>query len=330
MKRIPAPSRLPDQLASLSEPLRLRLCRILESQELSVGEISRVVQLPQSTVSRNLKVLADAGWLVKRSEGTATLYRLVLDDLPVSARALWITVRQQLEASPDAASVEDARRVQTVLDERTTDSVSFFGRVAGAWDSVRAELFGSTFTAWGLLGLLPREWTIADIGCGTGNGAELLAAHVRKVIAVDQSGPMLEAAKKRLARFSNVSFADGPVEALPLEDSSVDAAVAILVLHHVREVDDALSEMFRVVKPGGRVLIIDMVEHDRTAYRNTMGHVHLGFDAGRMRAAMENAGFKYARVTPIPAEAEAKGPGLFVAVGEKQEARRHEGTEARS
>ncbi len=317
MKRDTSPSRLSDQLAALSEPLRLRLCRVLESHELSVGEISRVVQLPQSTVSRNLKVLADAGWLVKRAEGTAALYRLMLDDLPVSARALWVTVRQHLDGQADPAFVEDSRRVQTVLDERTTDSVSFFGRVAGAWDSVRAELFGSTFTAWGMLGLLPGEWTVADIGCGTGNAAELLAPHVKRVIAVDQSGPMLEAAKKRLARFANVEFADGPVEALPLGDSSVDAAVAVLVLHHVREVDDALREMFRVVRPGGRVLLIDMVEHDRAAYRNTMGHVHLGFGAARVRELLAGAGFVRANVTPIPADGEAKGPGLFVATGEK-------------
>jgi ubiquinone/menaquinone biosynthesis C-methylase UbiE/DNA-binding transcriptional ArsR family regulator len=317
MKHDASSSRLTDQLAALSEPLRLRLCRILESHELSVGEISRVVQLPQSTVSRNLKVLADAGWLAKRAEGTATMYRLLLDDLPPSGRALWVTVRQQLETDADAAQAEDSRRIQTVLAERTTDSVSFFGRVAGSWDSVRAELFGTSFTAWALLSLLPRDWTVADIGCGTGNGAELVAPHVKQVIAVDQSGPMLDAARKRLERFANVRFADGPVEALPLEDSSVDAAMGLLILHHVREVDDALSEMFRVVRPGGKVLVIDMVEHDRSVYRNTMGHVHLGFNLKRFAETLEKAGFTRPRVTPIPGEAEAKGPGLFVAVAEK-------------
>lgn len=317
MKQGTTPSRLTEQLSALSEPLRLRLCRVLESQELSVGEVSRVVQLPQSTVSRNLKVLADAGWLEKRAEGTATLYRLLLDDLPPSARALWLTVRAHLDMSSDAALCEDARRVETVLGERTTDSVAFFGRVAGSWDSVRSDLFGNAFTAWSLLAMLPREWTVADIGCGTGNAAELLATHVRRVIAVDQSGPMLDAARKRLERFANVRFADGPIEALPLDDSSVDAAMCVLVLHHVPDVDDAARELFRVVKPGGRVLIVDMQQHDRATYRNTMGHVHLGFSPQQITTVLESGGFVGVRVAAVPGEADAKGPGLFVGVGEK-------------
>lgn len=317
MKRAADPSRITEQLAALSEGLRLRLCRVLESHELSVGEISRVVQIAQSTVSRNLKVLADAGWIEKRAEGTATMYRLVLDDLPAESRAVWLAVRDQLDRSGEPHFAEDARRLTSVLAERTTDSVSFFGRVAGEWDDLRAELFGRSFTPWALLGLLPREWTVADIGCGTGNGAELLAPHVRQVVAVDQSGPMLEAARKRLARFSNVRFADGPLEALPLADSSVDAAICLLVLHHVKDVDDALRELSRVVRPGGKALIVDMFEHDRSMYRNTMGHIHLGFTSDRMTSALTRAGFASCRVTPVPGEPDAKGPGLFAAVGDK-------------
>lgn len=317
MKRSTSSIPLADRLAALSEPLRLRLARVLASHEMSVGEISRVVQLAQSTVSRHLKVLLDAGWLEKRAEGTATLYRLVLDDLNVEARAIWVAVRDQMEHAGDPVNAEDDRRVRTVLTERRTDSVSFFGRVAGEWDALRAEMFGGSFTALGLLGLLPREWVVADVGCGTGNGAELLAPHVREVIAIDQSGPMLEAAKKRLKGFSNVRFADGPIEALPLRDASVDAAVCLLVLHHVREVDDALRELFRVIRPGGRVLIVDMFEHDRETYRHTMGHVHLGFRGEALTAGLERAGFRGARVTPISSAIEARGPGLFAAVGER-------------
>lgn len=320
MKRLPPTFPLAERLAALSEPLRLRLCRILAGHELTVGEVSSVVQLAQSTVSRNLKVLADAGWLEKRAEGTATLYRLVLDEVSPEARALWVAVRDGMEKSADPVHAEDDRRVHAVLAERRTDSVSFFGRVGGEWDALRSDLFGSSFTALGLLSLLPREWTVADIGCGTGNAAELLAPYVREVIAVDQSGPMLEAAKKRLSgagAAKNVRFADGPIEALPLKDQSVDAAVCVLVLHHVRELDDGVSELFRVVRPGGRALIIDMYEHDRETYRHTMGHAHLGFSAERIRALMEHAGFQNVRVTPIRGEPDARGPGLFACTGEK-------------
>ncbi|MFM9956783.1 MAG: ArsR/SmtB family transcription factor [Phycisphaerales bacterium] len=317
MKR-PSPAiSLHDRLAALSEPLRLRLCRILAGHELSVGEVSKVVQLPQSTVSRNLKVLSDAGWLEKRAEGTATLYRLVLDEVSPEARGLWVAVRVELERAGDAVHAEDDRRVETVLLERRTDSVSFFGRVGGEWDALRGELFGGSFTALGLLGLLPREWVVADIGCGTGNAAELLAPYLREVVAVDQSGPMLDAARMRLKDVKNVRFADGPIEALPLGDSSVDAAVCVLVLHHVRELADGMGELFRVVRTGGRLLVIDMFEHDRETYRHTMGHAHLGFSAERMKELMEAAGFRNVRITPIRGDAEAKGPGLFAAVGEK-------------
>lgn len=317
MKRLRPPTSLAERLAALSEPLRLRLCRVLASHELSVGEVSKVVQLPQSTVSRNLKVLSEAGWLEKRSEGTATLYRLVLDEVRPEDRNLWVAVREALERGADALYAEDDRRVAAVLAERRTDSVSFFGRVGGEWDALRGELFGASFTALGLLGLLPRDWVVADVGCGTGNAAELLAPYVREVIAVDQSGPMLEAARKRLAGVENVRFMDGPIEALPLRDGSVDAAVCVLVLHHVREAPEGLGELFRVLKPCGRVLIVDMYEHDRESYRHTMGHAHLGFSPDRMASMMKGAGFRSIRVTPIRGEAEAKGPGLFAATGEK-------------
>lgn len=304
---------LVERLASLSEPLRLRIGRVLEAQELSVGEVARVVQLPQSTVSRHLKVLLDAGWLVKRAEGTATMYRLLLDELSPESRALWTTIRDQMD---DRAQIEeDHRRLESVLAERRTDSLSFFGRVAGEWDSVRSEMFGSDFTARGLLGLLAREWVVADVGCGTGNGAELLSPHVREVIAVDQSGPMLEAARKRLARAANVKFVQGPLEALPLESGSVDACVCVLVLHHVSEPAEGLREMARVTRPGGRVLVIDMFEHDRAVYRQTMGHQHQGFGERAVRGMFEQAGLTDVTVSALPSDAAAKGPGLFAATG---------------
>lgn len=314
MKRSPATTPLTDRLVALSEMLRLRICRLLEQLELSVGEVAKVVQLPQSTVSRHLKVLADAGWLQKRAEGTATMYRLLLDDLEAPARALWQTIRGQLEG--DLLVAEDLRRLGAVLAERRTDSLAFFGRVAGEWDKVRQELFGSLFTTRALLALLPRSWVVADLGCGTGNGAELLAPFVGEVIALDQSKPMLDAARKRLASLSNVRFVDGPIEAIPLDSGSVDAAVCLMVLHHVAEPVEALSEMRRIVRPGGVALVVDMLEHDRTEYRHTMGHRHLGFPPEAMREMFRRAGFEGARILPLPGDPDARGPGLFAAVGE--------------
>ena len=313
MKRSAATNPLTDRLLALSEMARLRVCRLLAEHELSVGEIAKVVQLPQSTVSRHLKVLTEAGLLQKRAEGTATLYRLTHDDLEPEVRTLWHAIAGQLDG--DLLVQDDTRRVEAVLAERRVDSLSFFGRVAGEWDDVRQELFGSDFTGRGLLALLPPNWVVADLGCGTGNGAELLAPHVREVIAVDQSKPMIDAARKRLAGLRNVRFVDGPVEAIPLAASSVDAAMALMVLHHVDDPAEALGEMRRILKPGGVALVVDMFEHDRSEYRHTMGHRHLGFSGQKMGRLMSGAGLGEVRITPLPSAPDARGPGLFVARG---------------
>jgi ubiquinone/menaquinone biosynthesis C-methylase UbiE/DNA-binding MarR family transcriptional regulator len=303
-------------LASLAEPIRLRMLRLLESEELSVGEIAKVVQLPQSTVSRHLKLLADRGWVARRAAGTAAMYRLVLDDLTLDARGVWLAVRPQVDARQDAE--EDRRRIAAVLAERRLDSQTFFGQVAGEWDAVRATLFGSDFTARSLLSLIPRGWVIADLGCGTGNVSELLAPHAERVVAIDQSRPMLDAARKRLAGQRNVRFMEGSLEHLPLPNRSIDAAVCALVLHHVQEPVAALREIARVLRPdrgGGVVLTVDMARHERTEYRQMMGHKHLGFTPDALRFMMTEAGLHHPDVARLPIDPAAKGPALLAATG---------------
>jgi len=315
MKRRKVSIPVTDLIAALSEMIRLRVLRLLESEELSVGEVARIVQLPQSTISRHLKILSDGGWLTKRSAGTATLYRLVLDDLSMSARSLWLAVRAQMGA--EGEHEEDQRRLAAILAERRLDSQAFFGRVAGEWDAVRTRLFGASFTASGLLALIRPDWVVADLGCGTGNASELLAPHVERVIAVDQSEPMLEAARRRLGGTANIQFAAGELSALPLKDRTVDAAVCVLVLHHVAHPVAALKETRRVLRAdrgGGVALVIDMVEHDREEYRQTMGHTHLGFSPATLRAMFREAGFtSEARIASLPSDPEGKGPGLCAA-----------------
>jgi ArsR family transcriptional regulator len=317
------PNQITAQLAALGDPVRLRVLRLLEREELSVGELARVLQLPQSTVSRHLKILSEApgttadgnGWLARRSEGTATLYRLVLDDLTPESRQMWMTIREQLgsareaELSPELS--EDARRLTGVLADRRTDTQSFFGRVAGEWDGVRAELFGQAFTLFSLLNLLPPDWIVADLGCGTGNAAEVLAPAVKKVIAVDQSEPMLAAARKRLAGMGNVEFLRGELESLPIETGSVDAAVCVLVLHHLPEPSAAIAEMARILRPGGVAMVVDMVSHTREAYRRTMGHRWQGFGVPEMIRWLSEAGLERSRFNVLPPDSGAKGPGLF-------------------
>lgn len=316
-----------DRLAALGEVVRLRVMRLLEVEELAVGEVAKVVQLPQSTVSRHLRILSEAGWVDRRSEGTATLYRLVLDDLSPETRKLWLTVREQMGVASELE--EDSRRLTAVLAERRTDSQAFFGRVGGDWDLVRNQLFGTAFTPIGLLGLMPSEWIFADLGCGTGNVSELVSPWVKRVIAVDQSEAMLSAARERLSGAGNVDFVLADLGKLPIESSSVDAGVLTLVLHHLESPERALAEAARIVRGpvrdgtghgsdrGGLVLVIDMVAHDREQYRHTMGHRHLGFSKQAIGGLMQQAGLSLVSYRELPVDSDGKGPGLFAALGKK-------------
>lgn len=315
MKRTTPTSSLVDRLAAVGDQVRLRLLRLLERQELSVGELARVMQMPQSSVSRHLKILSDSQWVESRAEGTSTLYRLVLDDLNLENRSLWLAVREQVGQDNSPELAEDLRRLAAVLDERRTDTKSFFGRVAGEWDEVRTDLFGDRVTLQAMLPLIPRGWTVADLGCGTGNAAELLAPIVGKVLAVDQSEPMLQAARKRLSNHRNVEFLQGDLERLPIADASVDAAVCVLVLHHIAEPEKVCAEMARILRPGGVALVVDMLEHDRSAYRQTMGHRWLGFPVTEMIRLLSGAGLSDVRMQALPSATEAKGPGLFACTG---------------
>lgn len=313
MKRPAAQVPIAVLIDGLSDPIRLRMLRILEQEELAVGEVASVLRLAQSTVSRHLKVLSDARWVIGRNAGTATLYRLVPDDLEPAARELWRPVREQL-AGPEYD--EDSRRLAGVLAARRMDSQAFFGRIAGEWDHVRARLFGSEFTARALLALLPRHWVIADLGCGTGNASEVLAPHAERIIAIDASEAMLDAARKRLDRATNVEFLAADLARLPLPDASVDAAVCFLVLHHIEEPAAAVRQMHRILRTdraGGVALIVDMVEHDHKEFRHTMGHKHLGFSADAMEGMLRAAGFREVEVSLLPIDPDAKGPALFAA-----------------
>lgn len=309
-----------DRMAALADGTRSRVLLVLERHELSVGELCAVLQLPQSTVSRHLKVLADEGWVVSRAEGTSRRYRMMPDRLDSAAKRLWQLVREQVAGMP--AADQDAQRVRSVLAERRSTSQEFFSSAAGQWDRVRAELFGQRADLRALLGLLDEEWSVGDLGCGTGQVAESLAPFVRQVIAVDDSSAMLAAARKRLSGLHNVEVRSGDLAALPVADGELDAAVLFLVLHHIGEPAQVLAEVARVLRPGGRLLLVDMTPHDRAEYRQRMGHMWQGFSAEQVTAWLEAAGLGTVRYQPLPADPEAKGPTLFAASARRPEVAR--------
>ena len=303
------------RLSSLSDATRGRLLHVLERHELTVSELVAVVQLPQSTVSRHLRILADEGWVASRAEGTSRYYRLA-GELDPGAGRLWAVVRESLTESVEAG--QDEERALDVLARRRTRSQEFFSTAAGQWDSVRAELFGARPELPALLALLDPAWVVGDLGCGTGQLAETVAPYVRRVVAVDESADMLAAARSRLAvaeerTGSRIELRRGRLEALPVEDGALDVAVLSLVLHYVPRPERALAEARRVLRPGGRVLVVDMAAHGRAEYRERMGHLWQGFDEAELGGWLEDAGFEAARHRQLPADPEARGPLLFVA-----------------
>jgi SAM-dependent methyltransferase len=304
-----------DHLASLADTTRSRILLLLDRHELTVSELCGIMQLPQSTVSRHLKALADAGWVGARAEGTSNVYVMTRDELDAAARRLWLLVREQVGPSPAAA--QDQRRLQGVLADRRTRSQEFFSSSAGQWDRLRDELFGDRFHLAALAGLADSRWTVGDLGCGGGQVSAALAPFVGRVLAVDASAAMLQAAKRRLHGVDNVELRRGELEALPIDDARLDAATMMLVLHHVPEPQRALAEVARVLKPGGRALVVDMQPHDRESYRQQMGHVWLGFGEDHLRRIFSEAGLEDFNIVDLPPDARSKGPALFVATAKR-------------
>lgn len=296
------------RLSTLSDETRARLLLVLEEQEFTVSELCQALQLPQSTVSRHLKVLSDDGWVRSRTAGTSRHYRMA--ELDGATAELWAVVRAPMAAM--AATAEDAERAGAVLSRRRERSREFFSTAAGDWDRLRDELFGAESRLLPLFGLLDASWEVADLGAGTGALSEVLAPFVKRVVAVDSSAEMLEALRARLAGAGNVEVRHGELEHLPLDSESVDVAFMLLVLHYVPDPRRALSEAYRVLRPGGRLVVVDMREHEREEYRAEMGHVWPGFSPEQLEAWAGRAGFvriHHAGLTPDP---EAKGPLLFV------------------
>ena len=300
-----------EDLTALSDATRSRMLLLLERHELTVSELCAVLQLPQSTVSRHLKTLADADWVSSRRDGTSRYYTMAVNDRKASTRRLWAVLREQVATSVGAD--QDARRLKGVLARRQSKSEEFFSSSAGQWDRLRQELFGRVSSLQALPALFDSGWVVGDLGCGTGQTTAAIASFVAHVIAVDRSGEMLQAARRRLRDLPNVDVRRGELEALPIDDAELDAALMLLVLHHVPDPAAALGEAARTMKPGARFVLCDMLPHDREEYKKEMGHVWLGFADDQLRRLLTGAGFADIRIVPFPVDPEARGPALFVA-----------------
>jgi ArsR family transcriptional regulator len=300
-----------DQLTALADPTRMRLMCLLVDEELSVGELTRIVKLAQSTVSRHLKQLQKGDWLSRRTAGPAAYFHADPNGYPPDQRELWGLARNATRGDPQIQ--EDRRRMLGVLRQRSTDSGAFFGRVANEWETMRADLFGDDFAVQVLASVMPHQWVVADLGCGTGDLVAKIAGSVARVIGVDRESAMLKVAQRRVSGLPGAELRRGTLDDLPLETDSLDAAFCNLVLHHVVDLEPVFDEASRVLRSGGVFIISDMVEHDREAYRATMGHQHLGFSRERLSSLGRASGFGSVDYRELATDDKALGPSLFVA-----------------
>lgn len=300
-------------MQSLSDMTRTRLLRVLDHAELTVVELCAVLQLPQSTISRHLRTLNDDGWLALRRDGTCNYYSL--NSLKDSRLRLWELVREQ--TSTDAVSQQDDARLEQVLLERADRSQSFFSSAASRWDSLRGELFGNRFDAWMLAGLLPSDWVVADLGCGTGHLLQVVAPNVREVIGVDSSAEMLKSARARLGKQRNVILKNADLYRLPIAKDQVDAVMMSIVLPYIEQPELALQESARITKRGGRLVMIDLLPHDRYEYRQELNHSWFGFSIEAVTDILNGSGWRVDRCDKLPPQKEAKGPNLFMCVATK-------------
>ncbi|HZN39152.1 MAG TPA: metalloregulator ArsR/SmtB family transcription factor [Planctomycetota bacterium] len=311
-------------LKLLSDPVRLRLCALLAGGELAVQELVAITGLQQSRVSNHLSLLKRSGLVRDRREGTWSFHSLAepADDGPLSPSMFAASV-QPYQASEGGR--RDQQALRAVLEQRAQKSRDAHDGLAEQWNVVGQDFALGTVRAEVLAHAWPSGPAVADLGCGTGFLAGWLAERGASVIGVDHSQRMLRQAKQRTKR-ARVTFRQGELEALPIADSEVDAAFSNLVWHHVADLEKAAREVLRVLRPGGCVVISDLLPHEAEWMRERMGDLRLGLKPEQVIAVLARAGFRELRREALADRYRVAGPDgamtefpMFVVRGQKPE-----------
>ena len=275
-------------LKTFAEETRLRILRLLSTHELCVSELVVALEAPQSSISRHLAALKQAGLATDRREGTWVYYRLSLGDPFV--RSLWEATRPFLE--DEGYFPQDFQRLERVLSQREARTKNYFNTVANEWDRIKRLYIDDSLAFHVVATLVRQEAVVADVGTGTGEVLVALAQRVARVIGVDNSDKMLEVCRERLKRFglTNVTLRLGEAEALPIASDECDTAYSSMLLPHLADPAVGIREMARVVKPGGKVVISDLVQHQYDWTREVMADVWLGFTEEQIREWLSEAG----------------------------------------
>jgi ArsR family transcriptional regulator len=304
-----------DTLKLLAEPTRLRILALLLREELSVAELQEILDMAQSRISSQLALLRSAELVADRRDGKRAYYRLH-DPLPPATLALLRSAAEAVSGQPELAA--DRAALARALARRRAHQEEYFNLIAGRLGKNYCP--GRSWEALGHLALrLAPAIDVADLGAGEGLVSQLLARRARQIWCIDSSQKMVEvgtalAEKNGLA---NLSYKLGDIERVPLPDGSVDLAILSQALHHARRPQTAVAEAFRILRPGGQLLVLDLREHDFEKAREIYADVWLGFTVAALHGFLEKAGFHAIDVVNVAREPEAPHFETLLASGTK-------------
>ncbi|HEX6740848.1 MAG TPA: metalloregulator ArsR/SmtB family transcription factor [Sphingomicrobium sp.] len=269
---------LADRFQALADPTRLRILALLRMMELSVGELAQILGQSQPRVSRHLKILADAGVLERRKEGS-----WVFLTLPDAERTepLFALIDSWSDGSTRALFAADGARTEGIRSDRAEAATRYFTAHAEVWDQIRSLHVAESEVERAIDRALGRRpvGRLVDVGTGTGRMIELFGPRASQAIGIDRSSEMLRLARVKLeAAGIASSLRQGDMYALPLADESADSVIIHQVLHYAHSPAAAVAEAARVLAPGGTLLVVDFAAHDREELRSTDAHIRLGFD----------------------------------------------------
>jgi len=300
----------------LADPSRLRILLLLEREELSVAELQDILGMGQSRISTHLSQLKQAGLVEDRRNGKSILYRLNQSARSNGFSQMLGVLRQAAAEIPEAG--EDSEALRLALRRRKDKMRAYFDELAGKFG--RNYVPGRSWQglAETLLTLMP-PMVIADLGAGEGTFSQLLARRSKKVIAVDNSEKMLEYGRELAQKHGvkNLEYRKGDLEEVPIKDGAVDLAFFSQALHHAQHPERAVAEAWRILKPGGRIVVLDLSRHNYEEARELYADLWLGFTEVEVTRFLRQSGFKNIETSVVHSEEDAPHFETLLAVGNK-------------
>ena len=297
-------------LKALADPLRLRLLNILSRGEMTVQNLTTLLELGQSKVSHHLKILCDAGILTVKPQGTWNYYRIV-EDVPLF-ESIWPEIRARIDSLPHHR--DDMTALVAFREQRRQQNLQFFEEHARVWDDLAQNVLPTPAYLQQLLKQIPAAAELVELGVGTGSLLPELATRCQRLVGIDHSSAMLAEAGRRLAEAGHsCDLRLGELSHLPLADAELDVVLMNMVLHHLPQPEDVLLEAGRVLKPGGLAIIADLQRHEQDTVRSSMADVWLGFEPKELTDWLTGAGFTVEIIETINGNSDEYGVLLAVA-----------------